>query len=470
MNLFQLVLKQMRQRALSTWLTMLSVLLGVALAVAILILQREGAGLFGQKDYGFDVLVGPKGSPTQLVLNTVYHIDRSPGNIPYSIYENILANRQLVRTAIPYGVGDTYMNHRVVATLPKIFGAGDDAQSIEPEKAMEYRLDHRLAIAQGRSFKSDKFEAVIGADITDRTKLKLGDSFQITHGMPQPNQSPDVHAEQWKVVGVMARTNTALDRVIMIPLMSFWAIGAHEDALHAQAAIREGKPIPQNAGRSQPTDEHDEHDHAGHHHEHESSSYNVLDDGTIELKIPKSEWALSAVLVRTRGAFQAQTLIYTIKNGPFADAVNPASVMREFFQVFFAPSAKVLMAVASLVIVVAAVGILVSIYNSVSARRREVAILRALGATRARILTMNCLEAGLIGLFGGILGLVAGHLLAGVGSVFLARTMGEGIAWHRVGYVEAIYLSAVVLIAVLAGLAPALKAYRTPVATNLVAA
>ena len=141
--------------------------------------------------------------------------------------------------------------------------------------------------------------------------------------------------------------------------------------------------------------------------------------------------------------------------------------MREFFQVFFA-SSKVLMAVASLVIVVAAVGILVSIYNSVSAQRRKVAILHAFGATRSRVLAMNCLEPGLIGLFGGVLGLIAGHLLAGVGSMFLARTMGEGINWLSVDRIEAIYLVSVVIIAVLAGLAPALKAYRVSVAANLV--
>lgn len=470
MNLFQLVIKQMRQRALSTWLTTLSVLLGVALAVGILILQREGANLFGQKDYGFDVLVGPKGSPTQLVLNTVYHIDRSPGNIPYSIYENIVANRQFVRSAIPYGVGDTYMNHRIVATLPKIFGASDDASTIDPERAMEYRLDQRLKIAQGKSFEANKFQAVIGADIPDRTKLAIGGKFQITHGQPQANQSPDVHGEEWEVVGVMEKTNTALDRVIMIPLVSFWAIGEHEEALHAQAAIREGKPIPPGSASPQAAEDlsHDDHDHAGHHHAHEAKTYNLLDDGTIELKIPKNEWSLSAVLVRSRGAYQAASIMYATNNGPFAAAVSPAGVMREFFQVFFAPSAKVLMAVASLVIVVAAVGILVSIYNSVSARRREVAILRALGATRSRVLAMNCLEAGLIGLVGGILGLIAGHLLAGVGSMFLARTMGEGINWLSVDRIEAIYLIAVVIIAVLAGLAPALKAYRVSVAANLV--
>lgn len=471
MNLFQLVFKQMRQRALSTWLTMLSVLLGVALAVAILILHREGAGLFGQRDYGFDVLVGAKGSPTQLVLNTVYHIDRSPGNIPYSIYENLATPRHpLVRSAIPYGVGDTYENHRIVATMPKIFGASDDGETVDPDKAMEYRRDQRLTLAQGRSFAHNKFEAVIGADITERTGLKLGESFAITHGMPVANQSPDVHGEQWTVVGVMAKTHTALDRVIMIPLISFWAISDHEDALHAQAALREGRAMPPAAAID---DDHDheahEDEHEGHHHAHESSSYNLLEDGTIELKIPKTEWSLSAVLVRSRGAFQGQTLLYTIRNGPFADAVNPASVMREFFTVFLEPTTKVLVAIASLVILVAAVGILVSIYNSVSARRREVAILRALGATRGRILAMNCLEAGLIGLFGGVLGLLVGHALAGLGSYYLYRMMGEGIDWFTVGGIEALYLAAVVVIAVLAGLAPALKAYRTPVATNLVA-
>ena len=90
MNLFQLVTKQMRQRALSTWLTLLSVLLGVSLAVAIMILRREGQNLFAQTDFGYDILLGPpKGSPLQLTLNTVYHMDVSPGVIPYQLYEDM---------------------------------------------------------------------------------------------------------------------------------------------------------------------------------------------------------------------------------------------------------------------------------------------------------------------------------------------------------------------------------------------
>src|SRR5216110_3943518 len=99
MNLFQLVTKQMRQRSLSTSLTLLSVLLGVSLAVAIMILRREGQNLFAQTDFGYDILIGPpKGSPLQLTLNTVYHIDQSPGVIPYALYEDMAR-----KTAPPQG-------------------------------------------------------------------------------------------------------------------------------------------------------------------------------------------------------------------------------------------------------------------------------------------------------------------------------------------------------------------------------
>jgi putative ABC transport system permease protein len=117
---------------------------------------------------------------------------------------------------------------------------------------------------------------------------------------------------------------------------------------------------------------------------------------------------------------------------------------------------------------VAAVSILVSIYNSVSARMGEIAVLRALGATRMRILALICLEAGLIGLIGGVAGLIAGHLLAGGGSLAMQRVVGESLNWLVIGPLEGLYLVVVVLIALLAGLVPALKAYRSPVAANLV--
>ncbi len=210
-------------------------------------------------------------------------------------------------------------------------------------------------------------------------------------------------------------------------------------------------------------DDHDAHDH----HDH---NYHVEPDGTIDLHLPKEQWEVSVVLIRMRSPFAVRSLQYTFNNGPDAMAVNPAEEMTNFFRIFLEPSSNVLLLISMLVTIVATVAILVSIYNSVSARLREIAILRALGATRRRILAIICLEAGLIGFVGGVLGLIAGHLLAAAGSVYTQRVVGEPINWIGVGRYEWLFLLAVTVVAVLAGLVPALKAYRTPVATNLVAA
>ena len=503
MNLFQLVLKQMRQRSLSTWLTMLSVVLGVALAVAVMILQREGKSLFGQNEYGYQLLVGPKGSPLQLTLNTVYQLDKSPGNIPYALYEELLTSpkyRPLVKVAVPYAVGDTYKSQRIIGTIPQLFGYDDAGEKLPAETSvMEYRPGRRFEIGQGRVFHPKKFEAVIGSDVTKLTGLKLGDKFKATHGLPSEFAKADEHEEQWQVVGVLAPTRTAADKNLFIPLLTFYTIEDHSVALQAHDALRKGedpnkvikpqkpdlleamKPAPP----TKPADDHDDHDHPattntptaatthaeeGHHaDDHHDHNYHVEPDGTIDLHLPKDQWEVSVVLIRTRSPFAVRSLQYTFNNGPDAMAINPAEEMTNFFRIFLEPSSNVLLLISMLVTIVATVAILVSIYNSVSARLREIAILRALGATRQRILAIICLEAGLIGFVGGVFGLIAGHLLAAAGSVYTQRVVGEPINWVGVGRYEWLFLLAVTIVAVLAGLVPAMKAYRTPVATNLVA-
>ena len=189
MNLFQLVLKQMRQRALGTWLTLLSVLLGVGLAVAVLIVRAGSQSLLAQTDYGYDLIIG-KGSPTQLVLNTVYHIENSPGNIPYSMYETLAHPRHpYAKTAVPIVVGDTYRGRRIVGTLPKMFGYTDEGTRVEEDaRAFQYRPGKRYELADGRVFHPKKFEAVIGSELTKQIGLKFGDEFEAVHGAPAEGQ------------------------------------------------------------------------------------------------------------------------------------------------------------------------------------------------------------------------------------------------------------------------------------------
>jgi putative ABC transport system permease protein len=573
MNFLELILKQMRQRALSTWLTLLSVTLGVTLAVAILIAQREAGKMLGQSEFGYDVLIGVKGSKFQLVLNTVYQLDQSPGNVTYAVYSTLPERFPgAYRWALPMAVGDQYEGLRIIATLPKAFEteqtrkAFDEMQQLmerqrlnavaiqqsrpgtqerldavdklrvisedlvelrsmameideeaaagldvaskllrdaldalsapdapaaavverlkEARRALlrsapllgifEYRPDRKLRLAQGRAFDRLKFEAVVGADVTRRVGLKVGDRFKATHGVTETSamsKDDHDHNEEWEVVGVMERTHTALDRVILIPLVTFYAIPAHEQALVKMAEVRgveEEAPTSPTAPRASPRASSDDWDtgfsSGGHEH-----PYFFGADGRIVLDLPKSKWKLSALAVRSRGPVQAQQMMWEFNNGPDAQAVNPASEMRQFFDTFLAASTKTLLVLSVLVTVVAAVSILVSIYNSVAARRREIAILRALGATRLKVLALITLEAGLIGLLGAVAGWVLGHSLAGVGSVALNQLVGERLDWLAVSSVELLYLLGVVGLAALAGLVPALKAYQTPVAANLVA-
>jgi putative ABC transport system permease protein len=471
MSFFQLILKQMRQRALSTWLTLLSVLLGVGLAVAIMLFHREGKALFGQKDFGYDMLIGPKASRLELVLSTVYDIhtsDMGIGLINYDVYDKLAnAKPPQVRWALPYVVGDLYEEFRVIGTLPHMFPADWEGKKLE-QRTFEYRKDKPLEFAQGRAFHPKKFEAVIGSEVARQTGLKLGSKFSPQHDAG--HGQGDHHHEEFTVVGILKRTHTAHDRGLYIPLITYYAIPEHDKGLRDQAKLLRaamGLP-PESATRpvTLPTGEL----LAPVAPAAKKVSYRENADGTIDIDLPQKDWRITGIFVQNYGGFPQMLLTYQINNLPDAMAVNPAMIMVEFTDKFLSNSTQILLVIAFLVVVVAAISILVSIYNSVANRRREIAVLRALGATQARIVTLICAEAALIGTLGGIGGIVVGHLLGAIGSVYLRDRVGQGINWVAVSGWELLYLLVVVGLSALAGLVPAMKAYKTDVATNLVSA
>lgn len=578
MNLFRIILKQLRQRALSTVLTILSVALGVGLATAILIIQREGDKLFGQSEYGFDVIVGAKGSKLNLVLNVVYQVADAQGTVPYRSYTDLTTRlRREVKWVLPTASGDNYKGYRLIATQPKIIetpelakvrsdveqqftvarvalqslkkkplpiapnapelpklfavkqqlpvlatraepfdpearrslesGADeletllDELSSATDRAVIDKQLDrvedligqgHTLVrgpvevlpgkddapgtpfkLAQGKPFEYDRFQAVLGSEVAQKLNMKLGDKLAAEHGTAE-TPGGDHHEEEWEVTGILAPTGTAFDRVILIPLMSFYAIPEHDKALQEMAQVTaeyEGNDapstsVPTTAPTTAPSTTTAPAEDGDHDHEHEHH-YRLL-DGRIELSLPEDKWKLTAILARSRGGQSVLSLVNNYRNTPDAMAVNPASEMREFFATVLKGSSMVLLLLAILVSVVAAVSILVSIYNSIASRRREIAILRALGATRARILTLICLEAGTIGLIGSSIGVLMGMGLAGVASLLLAGKLGQGLNWASLNVNELLYFVAAIMLSVVAGLVPALKAYATPVADHLV--
>ena len=420
MSLLHIVLKNLRQRTLSSALTSLSIGLGVAVVVAILTLQTQSRAAFSQSAVGYDLIVGPRGSSLQLVLVTVFHLDQLQSTVPYSLYKDLSRDRR-VRAAAPIAVGDTYKGHRLVATTPTYLSAFEVLPGRRYELA-DGRFFESSEEAVGHFMESDghahdhshaglKFEAVVGSSASRSTGLRVGSTFSATHGLDEGRS----HQELWTVTGVLKPTGSPADRAIFINLESFAAISDHAKAAAAEKERR---------GR------------------------------------------ISAVVVGTRGGLAARDLRYDFQNRPDAMAVQPAEEIHTLFDLIGNVD-KLLLAVSGLVIVVAGVSILVSIYNSMSERRRPIAILRALGARRTTILSIILLEATTLCVIGGLAGVALGHVLAeGAGQVLGAQAGVSMTGWdfHPL---EGAVIGGLMILGVLVGLLPALKAYRSDVSQGL---
>jgi putative ABC transport system permease protein len=449
MNLLKIVIKNMRQRALATWLTGASVMLGVALAVAILLIKQGVQQRFEQGTLGYEMVVGAKGSPLQLVLNVVYNLDISPGNISWKLFEKLRDDKR-VKLAVPFSVGDNYKGFRIVGTTDsffkdfefepgrkpelaagRIFNFREDALKSAFQEAAE-RAREREAKERGEEIKpapepapvEHPFEAVVGSTVAQETGLAVGQTFIAAHGV-QPSAEAKEHTENpWTVVGILQPTHTAVDRAIYINLDSFYHIEGHE--LRGPTAVE--KPEEKD---------------------------NDPDPGQV-----------SSIVLKLRSPITAFGLYRELNDREDAMAAFPAAEIRKLFDIV-GNIDRLLLAQAILILVVAGVAIAVSIYNSMSERRREIAILRALGARRTTIFSIVLLEAVIICLFGAAAGLAGGHVVVGLANGALYKASGFVIPAFHIQPLEWYILGVAVILGAVAGLGPAFGAYRTDVAKNL---
>jgi putative ABC transport system permease protein len=446
MNLFKIIRKNMRQRALATTLTSVSVALAVALTVAIVHIKRGLEERFQQSTLGYEMVVGAKGSPLQLVLNTVFNLDISPGNIPWSVVEKLRDDKR-VAVAVPFAVGDNYHGCRIIGTTDAFrdaFGyslaGGRWFNFSEPalrDAFAEANARARARLAEERGEPPVKpaahqhavAEAVVGAAAAQETGLRIGQTFIAAHGL-EVSPNAEEHADNpWRIVGILAPTHTAVDRGIYINLDSFYHIEGHEVRNTGKAAAAGPK-----TGEAKDNDP---------------------DPGQV-----------SAVALKLRSPLHALPLYREINDGEVAMAAFPAVEVRKLFAIV-GNIDRILLAQAILIGLVAGVAIAVSIYNSMSERRREIAILRALGARRGTIFAIIVLEAVAICALGAAAGVLGGHGIVWVANAALQRVSGFTVSPLTVESVELIVVAGGVLLGALAGLGPAAQAYRTEVAQNL---
>jgi putative ABC transport system permease protein len=399
--------------------------------VAVLVVYGVVDQTFHRGGEGYDLIVGAKGGREQLVLNTVFYLSQPIGNIPYSFYEELTEGKYAadVETAVPVCMGHTYQGFRVVGTIPEMF------------TDLKYRGDKSYEFANGHNFKRESpFDAVVGSIVAAKAGLTVGQKFKAVHGS---GEGGTVHKETFEVVGVLAPTSTPVDRAIFVNMHGF-------EQIHHAEGDRNVKDKKDN--KVEHADKHDEHAHAGHAHNDEEGE------------------EITAVLVCIRQVppGRAEVVARDINNGKIAQAVVPARVIADLFENVVGKLQWILLGMAVLTVIEAGIGIMVSIYNSMSDRRHEIAIMRALGASRFTVMVVILMESILLSLLGGLVGLLLGHGATWICSPWIADWTGVMVGLLQFQWIELILVPGLVVLASAVGFLPAMAAYRTDVAKSLI--
>lgn len=401
----------LRSRPIQSALTILIVAIGISLSLGVLLLSRGARDGIARASQAYDLIVGAKGSPIQLVLNTVFLQDIPVGNVSHDFYSRLAGDRRVDR-AIPLGLGDSVSGFRVVGTTREFF-------SLSPKPGQPPTLQ----LAGGRLFEKP-FEAVLGAAAAEKLGLKPGDTLRSSHGVIQAiEEEDDGHGEfPYLVVGVLKSSHTPGDLGIYVDLKSYWEI-------HSPKAWK-----------------------------------SKSGGGAAEKSFTEG---VTAILVKPVSYVALFQLYQEINQGREAQAVFPGQVVAKLFDLL-GIGERVLSAVSYVALLMATLTIVISLYSATVERKRGIAVMRALGARRNAIIRIVLWESALVAAGGTMLGLVLGHGLAYALAVFVRSRSAVRVSLDF-GPEEIPLVLAVLVLGLLAGILPAIQAYRAEVARDLAA-
>ncbi len=402
MTPFGIAFRMIRMRPWVTMLTVLSLSLGTALPCVILILRHQVEQALLREGKTVDLVVGAKGSPLQLVLSSIHHLDLPTGNIPWSVVEDLRADRRVVQ-ALPLGLGDNVRGFRIVGTDAGFREWRSDAG------------DPRHRLAKGEWF-TKPFEAVAGAEAAAQLGLGLGDSFVGAHGLTAAPGA--LHDEfPYTVTGILESTGLSVDRLIVTPIESVWLV-----------------------------------------HEDEQNQHNrMFGSGTSSANV---EPEATAVLLRLRSPGLRMWMREEINRETNAMAAAPVDELLRLVRGLLRPVQTGMFWMAAAVVAVSGCAILSTLLQAADRRKQDWATLRVLGARPRAICTLVWLEAVWIAL----ISVGAGVVLARGGLAAAASLSAEPLLmslnpWQRVPGEEVILLGVFVFGSGI-GLIPALRMYR----------
>ena len=401
MNIATVGFSYLRARPLATLLNVLLLALGVGTIVLLLLATHQLEERMQRDARGIDLAVGAKGSPLQIILSAIYHLDVPTGNIAWKEAQEI-AKHRAVKKAIPLALGDSYKGHRIVGTTP------------------DYLAHYGAKMATGRAWQ-EPLEAVLGAEVAARSGLGIGAEFHGAHGLG--DRGGDAHENHpYKVVGVLERSGSVLDRLVLTDYRSVWVV------------------------------------HAEHH--------DIKDVTNIEQQLGDDEKEFTALLLQYSSPLAAAILPRYINANTGMQAASPAYETARLFSLI-GVGVDVLRAFALVLILGAGLSVFIALYNALNERRYDLAVMRTLGAGPRRLFALLLFEGLLLAVAGAALGLVLGHVMAEVlGHVLKAAQQIEitGFTW----VVDELWVVALALgTGVVAALLPAWRAYRTDIAGTL---
>lgn len=457
MSLIQIAWRNFCHRSLSSILTTLSLALGVGLVVLVLSIYGViGEAFTRNASVGYNLVVGPKGSPLQLTLNSVFYLSQPIENLPYTEYMEFMPAEQRKAVVerfggdpalgerggryapfigdgfvIPLALGDYFGEFRVVGTTPEFF----DRLRHGPN------VDQPFTFSQGRALQEfsaehSYFEAVVGSRVAKDMQVVVGDRFYPTHGDPTGHG----HDLGFTIVGVLDPTGTPNDRAAFVNLEGFYLMDGH------------AKPIEEGDGEG---------DEAA----TDPSESEATPDEYRLLSIPQRE--VTSLLVRTGNIMFAPQMQNVINEGIRSQAAAPIGEISKLMELIVGPVKNALLAITLITCVVAAVGILVAIYNSMNDRRRDIAVMRALGARRSTVTAIIIYESLLVATIGAVIGWILAHAAIVAYAGRIEDQTGVQVGFFSTSGNELYIFPLVLVLALVAALLPAWSAYRTDVGSNL---
>lgn len=457
MNNLQLVWKNITQQLGSTLLSILLTAFGVAILCVIYITGDTFEKQLTNNTKDIDLVVGAKGSPLQLILSSLYHIDNPTGNIALASARQ-LAENPFVDIAVPISLGDNFKGHRVIGTEPS------------------YLDLYGLSIQDGELW-NRSFEAVIGSEVARKQNLEIGDEFYTAHGLSEEGHVHDDHP--FKIVGILEKSGSVVDNLILCNLESVWDVhGLAHDHDHEHA---ENDDSHDHDHAEEHKHKHGAHEHADERHDDEHGTHQDVVDEEQELVSEKPNdmfiKSIGSDMIKDRG--EEVTAMLIKYSSPAAMGVIPrlinestdmqgASPAIESTRLFslLGVGLDSLAILAYIIMLIAGLSVFISLYNALKARKYDLAIMRSMGASKAKLFGLVLVEGLVITLVGGLVGLLLGHAALYLISQRTTESA-DFIAAFSMHGEELILVLAACLLGILAAIIPAIKAYKTSISTIL---